>query len=183
MTKRIKELKDTWKRIIFGSWENFVTIMDYSKDPDGRINQDLQSNIPRILRKYTNSIKDGMREMTSIINRLRKKYKQEILDSAEFTDLFEELLEVRPWAIQTQTEKYSMASNLFLMSLKILIEKAPLSLQRKLSNLMKDFIDLYNLPVELSKKETAFLITPTFRYEDSGKVIIDLERIPGLGHA
>lgn len=182
MIECVKELKNTWGRMIFGSWENFVTIQHYSDKKDAKINANLQSNIPRIVRKYTDSIKAGMREMTSIISNLRKKYKQEILDSEEFTGLIEELLEVGHWSIQTQTEKYSMASNLFLMSQKILIEKAPLSLQTRLSNLMKDFIDLYNLPVELSKKETPFsLVTANFRNKDSRKAIIDLEHIPGLG--
>ena len=175
ITKRIKEIKNTWGRMIFGSWENFVTIMDY-KDSAGIIEPNLESkNIPRISREYTNSIKDGMHEMNFIINNLSKKYKQEILDSNELTGLFEELLEAGPWSKQTQIEKYGMASNLFLISLKILIEKAPLSLQRKLSDLMVDFIDLYNLPLELTKKETAFLIKPNFRYETTGNVIVDLD--------
>lgn len=168
-------MKNTWKRMIFGSWENFVTIIDY-KNPAGKINPKLESkNIPRISREYTNNIKDGMHEMTFIINHLSRKYKQEILDSNQLTGLFEELLEVGPWSNQTQIEKYGMASNLFLISLKILIEKAPLPLQRKLSDLMVDFIDFYNLPLELTKKETAFLIKPSFKYETTGNVIVSLD--------
>jgi len=172
--KRIEEMKPTWERLFFGSREHLVTITDY-KNPAGQINSELEScNIHRISRDYTNNIKKGLFEMQFVISQLSKTYKQEILDSNQFTNLFEELLEVGSRSKHTQIERYGIASNLFLISMKILIENSPLPLQRKLSNLMVDFIDLYNLPLELTKKETAFLIIPTFRYETSGNVIVDL---------
>jgi len=176
LKKRIKEIKSTWQRLFFGPWGNFVTIMDY-KDAAGQITPELaSSNIHRISRDYTNNIKFGLHEMQFVINHLGKKYKQEIIDSNELTNLFEELLEIGSWSYQTNIEKYGIASNLFLISLKILIEKAPLSLQRKLGNLMVDFIDLYNLPMELGSKEAKALIKPTFYYDVNGYVRIELDR-------
>jgi len=172
--KRIEEMKPTWQRLYFGPWGNFVTIIDY-KDQVGRINSELEScNIHRISRDYTNNIKKGLYEMQFVISQLSKKYKQEILDSNEFTKLYEELLEVGPWSKHTQIERYGIASNLFLISMKILIENSPLKLQRKLARTIEDFIDLYNLPLELKIKDTKNLKKPTFRYQDSGHVLVDV---------
>jgi len=174
LKKRIKEIKHTWPRLFFGSKGNFVTIIDYKK-PGGQITPELaSSNIPRISRDYTNNLKLGLNEMQFVINHLTEKYKQEILDSNEFTKLFEELLEVGSWSNQTNTEKYGISSNLFLISMKILIEKAPLPLQRKLANTIEDFIDLYNLPLELKIKNTESLKKPTFNFQDSGHVLINI---------
>lgn len=174
LKKRIKEIKPTWQRLYFGPWGNFVTIMDY-KNTAGQITPELEScNIHRISRDYTNNIKFGLNEIQFLINHLGKKYKQEILDSNQFTKLFEELLEVGSWSNQTNTEKYGISSNLFLISMKILIEKAPLALQRKLANAIEDFIDLYNLPLELKIKDTESLKKPTFNYQDSGHVLINI---------
>ena len=174
LKKRIKEIKHTWPHLFFGSKRNFVTIMDY-KNTAGQINPNLESsNIPRISRDYTNNLKFGLNEMQFVINHLGKKYKQEILDSNEFTELFEELLEVGSWSNQTNIEKYGISSNLFLISMKILIEKAPLPLQRKLVNAIEDFIDLYNLPLELKMKNTESLKKPTFNFQHSGHVLINI---------
>lgn len=174
--KRIKEIENTWPDLVLGSPENFVTILDY-KDTAGNIRPELAGkNIPRISKNYTDNIIKALKEMQFVINQLSKKYKQEVLDSNELTSFLEDLLEVGSWSKQTDIDKYPIASNLFTASLKILIQKAPVPLQRKLANLSQEFIDLYNLPLGLAIKGAHSLIVPSFNYQENGYVTITFER-------
>jgi len=169
-------MKKTWPHLYFGSFPSFVTVLDY-KDPGGKLRPELtDKNIPRISRDYTKNIKAGLYEMQFITNHLSKKYKQEILDSNELTSFFEELFEVGSFSNQAHTDKYPMASNLFNIAVKILIEKAPVRIQRKLANLLVEFIDSYNLPLDLGIKGSVSLIEPTIRQNDDGSVVIELGR-------
>jgi len=161
----MKEMEKTWPHLYFGNFPSFVTILDY-KEPGGKLRPELtDKNIPRISRDYTNNIKAGLYEMQFITNHLSKKYKQEILDSNELTSFFEELFEVGSWSNPTGIDKYPIASNLFNIAVKILIENAPVRLQRKLASLLVEFIDLYNLPLDLGRKGSVSLIDPTTRQD------------------
>ena len=169
-------MKKTWPHLYFGSFPSFVTILDY-KDPGGKLNPELiDKNIPRISRDYTKNIKAGLYEMQFITNQLSKKYKQEILDSNELTSFFEDLFEVGSWSNQTGIEKYPMASNLYNIAVKILIQNAPVRIQRKLTSLLVDFIDLYNLPLDLGRKGSMSLIEPNITQYDGGGVVIEFGR-------
>jgi len=162
LKKRIKDYKNTWKRMFFGSWEDFATILDY-KQVGGQLEPKLEGkNIPRISRKYTENLKDGLKEMNFISNNLSKKYKQEILDSPELYKFLEDLLEIGDWTNYTNVDNYPMASYLFNISLEVLIRKAPDSLRIELIESIKRFVRLNRLPLEMGNKKIPYVELPRF---------------------
>jgi len=162
LKKRCNEIKTTWSRLFFGTPEKFVTLIDY-KNQLGKIKPELKgSNIHRISRDYTDNIIQGMKEIQFVTNHLNTSYKQEILDSNEFREFLEDLLEVGEWSKQTDIDNYPMASKLFNLSLEILQRKVHPELKEELEDSVKRFIKFNNLAIKLGYPKLTPLEVPKF---------------------
>lgn len=172
--KRIKEVKTTWKRLQLGNYAGFVTIIDH-KDNIGRKNPEIEdNNIWRYERNYLRNIKDAIRESRMITNNFDKKYKQDIIDDPEITGLVEDLLEVGEWSNHTKVDNYKLGSELFYITLKFLISKAPIPIQNELTKSIQRFVELNNLPLELGYEKSGRLRKPEFFPQRDGTIKMTL---------
>ena len=162
LKKKIKEIKNTFPRLNFGTHENFVRLLGY-KNKAGVVQTEFKgSNIPRISREFTDNIITGLNEMQIVSNHLNTSYKQDILDSVELSDFLKNLLEVNDWSNNTKIDTYPLASKLFNISLGILLVKAPEEIQDELKESVKRFIKFNNLAIKLGYPKLTPLETPRF---------------------
>jgi len=148
--------------------------MDH-KDNVGRKNSAFKDkNIWRYERNYLQNIKDAIREIRMVANHFDKKYKQDLIDDSEITLLVEDLLEVGEWSNHTKVNNYRLGSELFYITLKFLIRKAPIPIQNELTKSIQRFVEFNNLPLELGYKKSERLRKPEFFPQRDGTLKMTL---------
>lgn len=156
----------------FCSPENYVKLIDYHPYYHStQISKDLEGiNHNRIQRETSDEIKIALKQIRQIISVMTKKHKQELIDSQEFNDIIEELLEQGEYSRHERIDTYDFAQNMFYRTLKILIDNSAKPIQTHLVKSMQGFFDMTELASELGHKTKKTLVRPVvFKDTHTGK--------------
>lgn len=160
--KRIKDFNKIYSKYYFTSSEDFVKVMDYHPNyHSNEITKTLEGiNHYRVQKEAVTSFLESLKQINQIITVLGRKYKQEILDSPELNEFFMNLLELGDYSKTQNIDRYGFAHDLFLITLKIIIEESPQPIQKYLVQSMNQFFDMVSLPIDLGYKKGKTIVRP-----------------------
>lgn len=176
--KRIADFKSSWSKFYFGKTpESYVALVDY-KDNLGRTHPFLKGKpIHRIQREFLVEIKECLRQIEQVSNHLTKKHKQDLIDSFELTQMITSLLQIGEFSSHEKINTHNFTSNMFYITLKILIDSAPLPIRSHLIKSMGQFFDMNNLVIELGQKKAKFLPKPRIINDNRGGIRLEIDHI------